>query len=357
METKPSDSISEDEELYWGVTSKKVPQDPPPTLEDKSKVNNCSHCSKQFGILSSKYNCSGCGKVFCKKDCDRWLLLPDSFGYNPVAPIRVCEGCYERYNLVDYSRNYDEFGPKDAPAVVVVPGALCPRIIPPCFLKALKGYHVISPDLPGYGARKNEKLSTESALEVIKESILNHTKDKKALILGFSMGGHLTMKFGHKYPELCTGLILGACVNEYYGFKANLFFKSSDMVYKMSPNSFNAKLFTMVSPKECLREARWILAEGMQYHLWAECGSIMAEPHEHYYRQALASMTMPILFMHGSGDFRYGERAFMEAAKTAEFCIIEGATHSLLIDAKYYTKVEEKVKEFADKIYKKEGSN
>jgi len=343
----------EEEELYWGVTPKKVPQDPPPIFEDKSKAKACSKCSLEFGRFTSKYNCSACGKVFCKKDCDRWLLLPDSFKYDPVSPIRVCGDCYERYNLVDFSRDYDEFGSKDDPSVLVIPGALCPRIVPPCFLNGLKGYHVISPDLPGFGSRKNEILTNENALETIKEAILTHAKEKKALILGFSMGGHVAMKFAHKYPELCTGLILGACVNEYYGFKADMFFKSSQIVYDVSPNSFNAKLFGMVAPKEHLKEARWIMAEGMQYHMWTPCSALMAEPHKHFYREALAAMTIPIIFIHGTGDFRFGEKAFMEAAKTAELCLIEGANHALVIIPEYYNQLTKKIQEFADKVYGK----
>jgi len=342
-----------EEELYWGVTTKKVPQDSPPKLEDKSKVKSCPKCNVMFGLMSSKYNCSACGKVFCKMDCDRWLLLPDSFKFETIDPVRVCQTCYEKYNLVDFSRDYDEFGPKDAPSAIILPGALCPRIIPPSVKDGLKGYHVISADLPGYGARQHETLTNESALESIKDAILKHAKDKKALVLGFSMGGHLAMKFGQKYPELCTGLVFGLCCNEYYGLKADIFFKSTNLVYKSCTNSFNSKLLLRFTPKECHQATKWILAEGMQYHLWGPCGSLMAEPHEHFYRQALSSMTMPVMFLHGSKDFRTGETAFMEANKNAEFAIIDEADHSLLLNPKYHDIVAQKIQEFADKVTKK----
>jgi len=361
MEESSSPSITSsngnEEQLYWGVSPKKVPQDARPTLEDSSKVNSCPVCKAHFTVFSSKIHCNGCGKVFCKKDCDRWLLLPDSFKYHPHIPVNVCQNCYERYSLVDYSRDYDEFGPNNAPSVVVLPGALNPRIVPKCFMDGLKGYHVVSPDLPAFGARQNENLTTESAIETIKEAILQHTKEKKALILGFSMGGHLAIKFAYKYPELCTGLILGACVNEYWGFKSDMFFKSSKFVYDVLPNSFNSKLFLKVCPKEVdLMETRWILSQGMQYHLWGPCGQIMAEPHEHFYRTALASLKMPIIFIHGSKDYRTGEKAFMEAAKTAELALIEGADHFGVLIPKYEIQITQKIKEFTEKVFGKLSS-
>jgi len=339
------------EQLYWGVSPKNVPQDPPPTFEDKSKVNTCTACKQDFSMFSSKIHCNGCGKVFCKKDCDRWLLLPESFKYHPFNPVHVCQTCYERYSLVDYSRDCDEFGPKDAPSVIVLPGALNPRIVPKCFMDGVKGYHVIAADLPGFGARQHEQLTTESAIESVKEAILKHAREKKALVLGFSMGGHLAMKFADKYPELCTGLILGACINEYWGFRSDMFFKSSKFVYDILPNSLNSQLFLKVCPKDInLMDSRWILAQGMQYHLWGPCGQIMAEPHEHYYRKVLASLKMPIIFIHGSKDYRTGEKAFMQVAPTAELCVIEGADHFAVLIPKYEIQITQKIKEFTDKV-------
>jgi len=112
----------------------------------------------------------------------------------------------------------------------------------------------------------------------------------------------------------------------------------------------------MVTPKEYRKETKWILAEGMQYHLWGPCGSLMAEPHEHFYRQALAKMTMPIMFLHGSKDFRSGEKAFLDANKNIELALIEEADHSVLLNPKYGDIVSQKLQEFADKVYKKEST-
>ena len=60
---------------------------------------------------------------------------------------------------------------------------------------------------------------------------------------------------------------------------------------------------------------------------------------------------MPVIFIHGSGDYRFGEAAFKEAAKDAEFFVVEGADHSIAINPKYYNAVTKKIEEFVTKVY------
>lgn len=71
-------------------------------MENAKDVKNCPACNIEFGVFVGKHHCRGCGKVFCKKHCDEWLMLPDSFGY-PKEPVRVCDPCFKKYSILDKS--------------------------------------------------------------------------------------------------------------------------------------------------------------------------------------------------------------------------------------------------------------
>jgi len=330
-------------------TLKDIPQDPRPVLQNKADATHCPQCNAEFGILKHKYHCLGCGKIFCKDHCDEFLYLPDSFQYTDVE--RVCEKCFKKYNGIDFSRSYDEFGPTDAPSIIWVSGALGSRVVTVELIAALSAYHVVAVDLPGLGARRGETLTPESAIEAVRTAILEHTKQKKALIFGYSMGGHLAMKFSLAYPDLCTGLILGGCVNEWFGPVADLFFGGVNLVYKALPNSIKSQFVTQTAPKGVTKkDLHNLLSTGLNYDTWVECTGLMEEPHEGFYRKAIAAFDGPILFIHGSKDFRTREEVFVKAAKNGTLTVIEGADHLVTIDPRYRDIFSEKVKEFADKV-------
>lgn len=233
----------------------------------------------------------------------------------------------------------------------MLPGALIGRIITPELRAALAAYHVIAVDLPGLGACKGEKLTNENAIELIRNVILEHTKAKKAIVFGISMGGHLAMKFADKHPELCIALVLGACVNEYYGVGATMFFKSVNLVYSMCSGSLKSKFVPKSIPKHIkIDDLKIILTTGMQYEAWADCCSIMAEPHEGYYRKVLSTYQGRVLFIHGSKDFRTKEKEFLNCAKMGKLSLIDGADHFVLFDPLRRGLFAAKVKEFVDSI-------
>lgn len=94
------------------LLQKKIPEDPRPEREDAKLITTCPSCKVVFGLFTSKNYCSACGKVFCKPCSDNYLLLPDSFSYGDALK-NCCLECFKKYNLVDFSRTYDEYGNPD----------------------------------------------------------------------------------------------------------------------------------------------------------------------------------------------------------------------------------------------------
>lgn len=66
-------------------------------------------------------------------------------------------------------------------------------------------FQLIIPDLPGTGLSPfREPVSMESMADGIAE-ILDHEKIKKAVVIGHSMGGYITLAFAEKHPEKLRG--------------------------------------------------------------------------------------------------------------------------------------------------------
>ena len=69
-----------------------------------------------------------------------------------------------------------------------------------------KEYQFLIVDLPGFGkSAVQESLSMTSMVDDIKE-IMDSISWNKAVLLGHSMGGYVSLEFAHLYPEMLCGL-------------------------------------------------------------------------------------------------------------------------------------------------------
>jgi pimeloyl-ACP methyl ester carboxylesterase len=79
---------------------------------------------------------------------------------------------------------------------------------------AFPGYRLIIPDLPGTGrSEMNDDLTMEGLAEAVKtvldqEIKENKIQENKAVVIGHSMGGYVTLAFAEKYPEMITATAL-----------------------------------------------------------------------------------------------------------------------------------------------------
>jgi pimeloyl-ACP methyl ester carboxylesterase len=106
---------------------------------------------------------------------------------------------------------FDVAGRVDAPAVVLVHGAVLTRKM---WLRQLRGlsdtYFVIAADLPGHGALAELPFTFAAAVETLVDVIARQAQGH-ALVVGVSMGGYVAMELARHHPELVTGLVLSGC--------------------------------------------------------------------------------------------------------------------------------------------------
>src|SRR5579883_3110259 len=76
--------------------------------------------------------------------------------------------------------------------------ALCPK------------YHVIAPDLRGYGVSEVPEVeaTTLETMATDLRALLDHLQVQQAVVAGLSMGGQVAMAFADLFPERLAGLVL-----------------------------------------------------------------------------------------------------------------------------------------------------
>ena len=53
-------------------------------------VEKCVNCEEKFSLIRRKHHCRKCGKIYCKKCCDKKIVL-EELGYK--EPVLVCNNC------------------------------------------------------------------------------------------------------------------------------------------------------------------------------------------------------------------------------------------------------------------------
>lgn len=73
--------------------------------------------------------------------------------------------------------------------------------------KLAEDFHVITPDLPGFGhsALPQEKITLEHVAEILIDW-LREKKISKSIVIGHSLGGYITLAMAKKAPELFTAI-------------------------------------------------------------------------------------------------------------------------------------------------------
>ncbi|MDA9312587.1 alpha/beta hydrolase [Vicingaceae bacterium] len=72
-----------------------------------------------------------------------------------------------------------------------------------------KNFKVVSIDLPGHG--QSECIGYVHGMELLAEcckSLLTHLSIRKAIVVGHSLGGYVSLAFGEKFPDSVLGLML-----------------------------------------------------------------------------------------------------------------------------------------------------
>ncbi len=170
-----------------------------------------------------------------------------------------------------------------------------------------KNFSVIVPDLPGSGASALQNNTTIESLAENVRSILQTEKIEKAVIIGHSMGGYITLAFAEKFPKYVSGLGLfhstayaDAEEKKETRRKGIEFIKKNGaflFIKQTTPNLFSEK-YKLENPDK--------VATFIEHHKEFSSGSLIAYQHAMIARpdrtNILKNFSCPVLLIIGKND-------------------------------------------------------
>src|SRR3954468_24556295 len=109
---------------------------------------------------------------------------------------------------------WDAVGPRDAPSIVFVHGALMGRAVWRPQIDALADrFRCISVDLPGHGTQSDVAFELDDAAEGVVRAI-DEAAGGRTVLVGLSLGGYVAMTVASRYPDKVRGLVIAGSTRE-----------------------------------------------------------------------------------------------------------------------------------------------
>ena len=185
-------------------------------------------------------------------------------------------------------------------------------------------------DLPGHGTHADEPFSLAGAAESVADAIAT-VDGRRAIVVGLSLGGYVSMELASRWPERVSGLVLAGATAEPVGPRA-MPYHALGWILSAVPEAWldrlNAWFFRRRYPSSI---AEPIIAGGFTFRTGARAvRSIIGQR----FRPRLARYPGRTLILNGEFDlmFRLSERSFAEVAADPHRILIRRATHLTNLD-------------------------
>jgi pimeloyl-ACP methyl ester carboxylesterase len=223
-------------------------------------------------------------------------------------------------------------GPLQAPAIVFLHGIRLSRAVWTPQLNALSDeFRTIALDLPGHGARADERFGLAEAADVVAGTIRDQATGGRAVVVGLSLGGYVAMALAAGQSTLVRGLVIAGASAEPVGV-GSLPFRAlaGGLAHLAGPrlDRLSARFFRARYPAAI---AEPIVAGGFWPSGGAEAlRALMGQR----FAPRLAAYPGPALIVNGELDllFRLSAPRFAAAAQDARRLRLAGAIHLANLD-------------------------
>lgn len=250
---------------------------------------------------------------------------------------------------MDVRNATSEFGDKSNPPILFLHGIRLGREIWTPHARALASrYHVVTSDLPGHGVLAGIPFTHESVTALL-DHVVNDVVAAPPLIVGYSLGGYIAMRFASREPERTRGLLLTGCTLDFEGWKwwpYGMSVKFTEMLPRPLYDAFVHASLAMTLPRQ------WVdVVEAIPFdrNVFSQTSAIVRE--QSHALDAIASYRKPVLIVNGEYDFafRSDERRFLHRLPQARLRIIAGVDHTgPLRRVEEFTSI---VEEFAQRVF------
>jgi pimeloyl-ACP methyl ester carboxylesterase len=229
---------------------------------------------------------------------------------------------------------YDVAGPVGAPAIVLVHGTRLSRAMWDAQLRDLgDAFRVAALDLPAHGALASTPFTLDAAADQVAAVVaaVAPPGDRRAIVVGLSLGGYVGMHLIGRHPEVVRGLVLAGSTAEPVAWRSWPYRGLAWALERFDGRrleALNAWFFRTRFPPDI---AEPIVAGGF----WSAGGatalrSLVGQS----FTARLAAWDGPTLLLNGTWDlpFRLSMRTFARAARRPRMVRLAGATHLANLD-------------------------
>ncbi len=223
---------------------------------------------------------------------------------------------------MDLSRAVATYGDRRNPAILFLHGIrLSGRIWREHAAMLSDEFYVIAPDLPGHGALADLPFDVES-LETFLRDIIGQAAHPP-LLVGYSLGGYLAMRFAADCAEQTGGLVLTGCTTDIVGPRKKVYEAAVALTRHLDPVTMQRLLTAFFHLTLPPRIAREIIPYPFNRTVFEASRALVCGVR---YSSTLRAYRKPVLIANGRWDlaFRRDERAYASAAR-AEVTILPGA--------------------------------
>ncbi|MCZ4059865.1 alpha/beta hydrolase [Pantoea sp. LMR881] len=240
----------------------------------------------------------------------------------PVSPRSHQAGLAGYYQQIGDWRIFTRVTPNETrglPVVLVHGLVMSGRSMEELALALSRDYHVLVPDLPGFGASALPAKAPILSVDELAEALwlwLQHNHFQRAIWIGNSFGCQILAALAVKYPEAVAGLVLqGPTIDRH----------ARSLPRQMWRDWRNGRLEAHRSPKKLTQ------IDYAKAGLWRAFGTMRAMMRDRIERR-LIYVTAPTLLLRGSRDPVSPARWFEELAAllaNGETITLRGGTHTL----------------------------
>ena len=216
-------------------------------------------------------------------------------------------------------------------------------------LLAEQGRRVVAPDLPGHGSRRGEDFSLGRAVDAVVEAI--DGVGGRALVVGLSLGGFVSIATAAAAPEKVSGLVAASCTAKPAQALAQVYRIPAVLMDRLPDKGATLnERFHRLTLRDTAADA--VLDGGLAVEAATAVIDAVAEMDA---LAALARYPGPVWLVNGARDhFRIHERQFFDACAEGRLLNVPRAGHMVSLDQPVdFTRI---VSDAADVVWVRENT-
>lgn len=247
---------------------------------------------------------------------------------------------------MDFARGITAYGDPRNPPILFLHGIrLAGKIWEEHALALSDEFYVVTPDLPGHGALADLPFE----IPVI-DAFLAHISDTVTcgppIVVGYSLGGYIAMRYATDLPERTAGLLLTGCSTDVVGLRQTIYDFSVAVTRRFSPAILQhvlAAFFRLTLPRTV---AETIIPFRFNQRVFEASRKIVCGVR---YSARLAAYGKPVFIVNGQWDvlFRPDESKYAQHAR-AQTVVMPWTTHIAPLSRP--AQFTELVREFARRV-------